>query len=61
LARPLHGTQAMQTFSRPIIVVEVAANDVPVSTNVERARLRERDRKLRGPVWSQARGFVTPA
>jgi hypothetical protein len=51
----------MQTVTWPIVVVELAANDLPLAANVERARQRERDRKRRGPVWSQPVSPVTTA
>lgn len=33
-------------------LVAVAANDLPEAPSTERARLRTRERRLRGPTWS---------
>jgi hypothetical protein len=41
-----------QLSNQAVSVVALAANDLPAGQSVERARLRERDRKLRGPTWS---------
>lgn len=38
--------------TQPVTVIEPAANDLPATVFAERARRRERDRKLRGPAWS---------
>lgn len=36
-----------------VTVVPAAANDLPSVASVERARRPERDRRLRGPIWSE--------
>jgi hypothetical protein len=36
-------------------VVVPAANDLPAHAAIERARRRERDRRPRGPIWSEPR------
>ncbi len=44
----------MQPISFPTVtVVPPAANDLPAVASVERARRPQRDRRLRGPIWSE--------
>jgi len=51
LAPPLQTQGTMQPInSQPTLVVP-AANDLPASEHPERARRRERERRLRGPAW----------
>jgi hypothetical protein len=52
----------MQTLSPSTMsLVATAANDLPVNGSVDRARRRERDRKLRGPTWAEPRSEIIPA
>lgn len=34
------------------MVIALAANDLPEPKAAERARLRQRERRLKGPIWS---------
>jgi hypothetical protein len=53
----------MKPISLPLVsVVAPAANDLPLSALThERARLRERNRRLRGPIWSEPERLIIPA
>ena len=42
----------MQPINPLPMLIPVAANDLPEAPSAERARLRERERKLRGPIWA---------
>ena len=44
-----------------VSIVPPAANDLPFVASVERARRPQRDRRPRGPIWSEpvARPFTT--
>lgn len=58
----MHVGRSMQTLCLSTMsFFAPAANDLPVSGSVERARRRERDRKLRGPAWAEPREEIIPA
>jgi hypothetical protein len=53
---------SMKPIALPFItVVEPSANDLPLIATSERARRRERDRRLRGPIWSEPERSLVPA
>lgn len=58
----MHMGASMQPLSLSTMsLFAPAANDLPVNGSVDRARRRERDRKLRGPVWAEPREEIIPA
>lgn len=42
----------MQPVTPMPMLIPVAANDLPETPSAERARRRDRERKLRGPIWA---------
>jgi hypothetical protein len=61
-ARRVLFSSRMKPIALPLItIVEPSANDLPLSTTSERARRRERDRRLRGPIWSEPERSIVPA
>ncbi|MFZ5440799.1 MAG: hypothetical protein ACOZQL_12385 [Myxococcota bacterium] len=42
-------------------IVLMPANDLPQSPNLAKARRRERERRLRGPIWAEPKGDLDVA
>ncbi len=59
LAGGMHRRVAMQPVT--IALVPEAANDLPAPVSAARARRPERDRRLRGPIWSEPQRQVISA
>ncbi len=46
----------MQPTSPKPVILLMPANDLPAAPAAERARLRTRERRMRGPTWAQSAG-----
>lgn len=59
MARRLQSRGGMQPTTPQIVLMP--ANDLPQSPNLAKARRRERERRLRGPIWAEPKGDLDVA